>query len=429
MEIIVILALIIINGIFAMAEIAIISAKRSKLSRLAQDGDENAKTVLDLSKNPNRFLSTIQIGITLIGILAGAFGGATVAENLSSTIATVPYLAPFSEALGLVIVVVLITYLSLVIGELVPKRIGLNNPESIARALAKPIQLLSVFLSPFVDILSGSTDALLKLFGVKMQTQAGVSEDELKMLIKEGAKIGIFEIAEKDIFERTLRLGDKRVSALMSARSEIIWLEVTNPVTVIRKKILKELHSYFPVCDGSLDKLLGVVATREALAQYFKDGQIHLKDLVRKPATVPENMPALKVLELFKKSGVHVAMVVDEYGSLAGLISLNDILEAIVGDIPSVDDIKEQEIVKRKDGSYLVDGLVTLDEIKDRLKLKKLPGEKSGLFNTVGGFLMHRAGRIPVTGDVFEVEDLRLEVLDMDGNRVDKVMVQVKKSS
>jgi len=427
MEIIIILILVLVNGLFAMAEIAIISAKKSKLQRLAQDGDKNAQTILELSKNPNRFLSTIQIGITLIGIFAGAFGGATVAENLSGSLKAFPLVAPFSDAIALTLVVVAITYLSLVIGELVPKRIGLTKPDLISLIFAQPVKLLEIVFSPLVGILSTSTDWILRIFGISQTETASVSEEELKMLIKEGARVGVFELAEKDIFERTLRLGDKSVQALMTPRNDILWLDISSSFANIRKKILQELHSYFPVCKGTLDQLEGVIATREALAQYLKEGEIHLHELVRKPATIPENMLALNVLELFKKTGVHIAMVVDEYGNMVGLITLNDILEAIVGDIPSVDEMKEQEISKRKDGSYLIDGMVTLDEFKEKLKIRRLQGEKSGGFNTVGGFVMHSLGRVPVSGDFFEEEHFRFEVVDMDGNRVDKVLVTKQK--
>lgn len=427
MELIIIILLIIVNGVFAMAEIAIISIKRSKLQRLSSEGDINAQALLELSKNPNRFLSTIQIGITLIGIFAGAFGGATIARGVSSALSTIPPLAQFSDALALFLVVLVITYLSLVVGELVPKRIALVNPDSIALVLARPMRFLSQLFAPVVDILSFSTDWMLKAFGVNTSDEVRVSEEEVKMLIKEGARVGVFEVAEKDIFERTLRLGDKKVSALMTPRTEVVWIDVSSSFASIRKKILTEIHSYFPVAKGSLEHVEGVVATRDIFAQYLKKGKVHVEELVRKPATVPENMPALNVLELFKKTGVHVAMVVDEYGNMEGLISLNDILEAIVGDIPSIDDMKEQEIMKRKDGSYLVDGIAPLDEVKDKLKIKRLPGEHGGGFNTIGGFMMHSLGRLPVSGDTYEHELWKFEVVDMDGNRVDKVLISKKK--
>lgn len=427
MELIIIILLIVINGIFAMAEIAIISVKRSKLQRLSNEGNTNAQTLLELSKNPNRFLSTVQIGITLIGIFAGAFGGATVAEGLSNTLSTVAVLAPFSDAIALTLVVVVITYLSLVVGELVPKRIALVNPDSIALVLGRPMMFLSKIFSPIVDVLSISTDWILKAFGINVTEEVRVSEEEVKMLIKEGARVGVFEMAEKDIFERTLRLGDKKVSALMTPRNEVVWIDVSSSFASVRKKILNEIHSYFPVAKDSLENVEGVVATRDIFAQYLKKGKVHVEELIRKPATVPENMPALNVMELFKKTGVHVAMVVDEYGNMEGIISLNDILEAIVGDIPSVDDMKEQEIMKRNDGSYLVDGMAPLDEVKDKLKIKRLPGEHDGGFNTMGGFMMHSLSRLPVSGDMYEHDVWKFEVVDMDGNRVDKVLITKKK--
>lgn len=410
-----------------MAEIAIISAKRSRLQKLASEGDEKAALVLALSKNPNRFLSTIQIGITLIGIFAGAFGGATLAEKLSVTLSTIPAIAPFSQPVALTIVVLFITYLSVVLGELVPKRLGLVNPDATARLVVTPVSILSRIFSPLVTVLSVSTDWFLGLFGIRVSEKPSISEEELKLLIKEGAKVGVFELAEKDIFERTLRVGNKNVSALMTPRNEIIWIDIDSSFSQIKKTILSELHSYFPVCKDNVDTILGVVATREVLAEFMKKGNVHISTHLRKPPIVPENMPALKVLELFKKTGVHVAIVIDEYANLQGLISLNNIMSAIVGDIPTIDEIEDHEITKRKDGTFLIDGLILLDELKEKLKIKAFPGEKNASFHTIGGFVMSRLGRVPKTGDKVEFDEYTVEVIDMDGNRVDKVLLSKKR--
>lgn len=422
MEIIIILLLILLNGIFAMVEIAVVSARKSRLQHLAKEGSKNAQAVLDIKDSPNRFLSTVQIGITLIGILAGAFGGATIAENLAAYFKTIPSLAPYSEAIGIAIVVASITYLSLIIGELVPKRLGLSNPELIASAAARPMRALSKISAPLVYLLSLSTDFILQVFQIKPKEET-VSVEELRMLIREGTRMGVFETAEKDIVERTLKLGDKKVSTLMTPSKEIIWLDIDSSFKALRNKIAKNPHSHFPVCRDTLDKVLGVVRTEDILANFLIEEKIDLKKFLHKHIFIPESTDGLKVLELFKKSGIHMALVIDEYGNVQGIISMTDILEAIVGDIPSIDELGEQEIMKRDDGSWLIDGLVQIDEFKEYFHINRLPGEKSGNYHTIGGFVMYKLNRIPTTGDSFELEALKFEVMDMDSNRVDKILV------
>src|SRR3989338_3288618 len=423
MEIVIVLLLILLNGIFAMAEIAVVSARKSKLQHQANEGNKSAQAALELARNPNKFLSTIQIGITLIGIFAGAFGGATIAESLSKQLSLIPVLNPYSDALGLAIVVITITYLSLIIGELVPKRIGLNYPEKIASFLARPMNAISKASSPFVFLLSASTDWILRILSIKPSTEPTISEEEIKILIREGSKTGVFEKAEKDILERTLRLGDKKVNTLMTSRKEIVWLEIDSSFKTIRNKITKNPHSHFPVCRDNLDKVIGIVRTKDVLTNFLLEEKINLKQFVTKPLFIPESMDGLKVLELFKKSGVHMALVIDEYGNIQGLLSLTDILEAIVGDIPTINELEEQEIVKRDNGTWLVDGLVSIDEFKEYFRIRKLPSERSGTFHTIGGFVMNKLGRIPVLGDKFEWDSLGFEVMDMDGNRVDKILI------
>lgn len=423
MEILIVLLLIILNGILAMAEIAIISLRKHKLQQQAREGNKNAEAALELANNPNRFLSTIQVGITLVGIFAGAFGGATIAETLSEKLSTIPILDPYSDALGLFIVVAAISYLSLIIGELVPKRIALSNPERIALLVSRPMNLLSSIASPVVGLLSVSTDWVLRIIQIKPQGEVLISEEEVRLMIKEGARTGVFEITEKDIVERTFSLGDRKVASLMTSRKEIIWLDIDSTFKTIRSKIGKNPHSHYPVCRNTLDKVVGVIRTEDILTDFLVGEKMDIKKALRKPLFVPTNVPVLKVLELFKKSGIHFALVVDEYGSLQGLISLTDILEAIVGDIPHADELEEKEIVKRDENSWYVDGLVPIDELKDYFQLKKLPGEKTGTFHTVGGFIMQRLGKIPVTGDSFELDQYHFEVVDMDGNRVDKALI------
>ena len=428
MEIIIILLLILLNGIFAMAEIAIISAKKHKLQKSAQEGNEGSRKALELADSPNRFLSTVQIGITLVGIFAGAFGGATIAKQLSSQLEAFPMLAPYHDSIALGIVVFVITYLSLVIGELVPKRLALSYPNGIAKVVAQPMDMLSQIARPFVALLSYSTDGILKLLRVKPSTEAAVSEEEVRMMIKKGTEVGIFELAEKNIVERTFRLSDRQVNSLMTPRKQIIWLEMGSSFDTIRNKVTKNTHSYYPVCKNSLDSVIGIIRTEHILTNYLIEDSINLEKTLHKPLFIPSNTPALKVLELFKKSGIHLALIVDEYGMIEGLLSLTDILEAIVGDIPNISENDEQEIIKRDSKSWLIDGLVSIEEFKDHFQIKKLPDEKSGNFDTLGGFVMNRLGRIPMTSDKIEYDNYTMEIVDMDGNRVDKILLTKKKS-
>ncbi len=426
MEILIVIFLIILNGIFAMAEIAIVSSRKSKLQHLANEGSKRAQAALELSKNPNRFLSTVQIGITLIGIFAGAFGGATIAESLSEQLKNIPSIAQYSDAVALGIVVTVITYLSLIIGELVPKRLALSHPERFAIILARPMNLVSQITAPLVTLLSVSTDVILRILRIKPNTEPSVSDEEVSMLLREGTQVGVFEIAEKDIVERTLKLGDKRIPALMTPRKEIVWIDIDSSMRTIRNTILESSLAYYPVCRDSLDKVVGIVRSEDVLRTFLMDEKVDLKKFLIKPVFIPESMDPLQVLENFKKTGVHTALVIDEFGNVQGLLSLNDILEAIVGDIPSVNDIDEAEIVKRDDNSWLLDGLLSIDEFKEHFHIKKLPEEKAGVFHTIGGFVMHHLGKIPNTGDTFEWDKFIFEIVDMDGNRVDKVLLTKK---
>lgn len=421
MEILFILLLIVLNGIFAMAEIAIVTSRKTRLQQKANEGDRNAKIALELANNPNRLLSTIQIGITLIGIFAGVFGGATIAKSLSKQFDIFPFLGPYSDALSLTIVVAVITYFTLVIGELVPKRLALNNPEKVAIFIAAPMNFLSSISSPLVALLSVSTDWILKLFGIKPLKETPISEEEIRALIKEGARIGTLKLAKKDILERIFKVADKTVNKLMTPRTDIIWIDIDEAFESVRNKIISDTHSYYPVCRGSLEKVIGIVRTEDILSNFLVKGKINLNEVLLKPLFVPENTDTLHVLEQFKKTAIHMALIVNEYGSIQGLVWLQDILEAIVGEIPKVEK-EEKDIIKREDGSYLVDGLVTIDEFKDHFKIKNILDEKSNNFHSIGGLVMTKVGRIPVVGDNFESEIFRFEVIDMDGNRVDKVL-------
>lgn len=427
MEIIIVLSLIVLNGVLAMAEIAIVSARKSKLQHDANDGDINAQAALDLSNSPNRFLSTVQIGITFIGIFAGAFGGETIANNLSQILKGIPLIAPYSNGISLFLVVSLITYLSLVIGELVPKRLALNNPEKVAKFVAQPMNVLSTLTSPLVSLLTFSSDWILHLLHAKPSDDPSISDEEVKLLMKEGARVGVFDIAEKDIVERTLRLGDKNITSMMTPRGEIVWLNIENSFESIKNRVTRTPHAYYPVCKEGLDKVLGIIQTNDLLSHFLVEENLDLTKTMHKPIFVPDTMEALRVLEIFKKTGIHIALIVDEYGSVIGLLSLADILEEIVGDIPTADELVEEDFMKRENGSFFVDGLVSIEELKAFFKIKKIPDEKAGTFHTVGGLAMARIGRVPVSGDTFDIGSLHFEVIDMDDNRVDKVMITPSK--
>ncbi|MGP1382531.1 MAG: hemolysin family protein [Thainema sp.] len=423
-EILVILLLVMANGLFAMSEMAIVSARKTRLQQLANQGDLRAQAALDLANSPNRFLSTVQIGITLVGILAGAFGGATLSTSLSELFSQIPALAPFSATLSLLAVVLLITYLSLVVGELIPKRLALNAPEKIASAIAIPMQLLSAIASPAVRLLSASTELGLKLFGVgPTETEPLVTEDEIKVLLEQGREAGMFEAAEQDMVERIFRLDDQPISALMTPRPDIVWLNLNSSADENRLKITQSDHSRFPVCQNTLDNVLGVVHITDLLARSMSGEPMDLTSALRQPLFVPETTRALRIMEMFKQSDTHIAIAVDEYGVIQGIVTLNDILEAIIGDLPSVGQSDDTSAVQREDGSWLLDGMVSIEKFKDLFQLSRLPGEEMGNYQTLGGFVITHLGRIPVAADHFEWGGLRFEVMDMDGNRVDKMLV------
>lgn len=421
LEILFIFSLIIANGVFAMAEMAVVSARKARLQHLVNEGNAKARIALELANFPDRFLSTIQIGITSVGILAGAIGGATIAEQLGSRLRAIPVLSPYSEAIGVGIVVLGITYLSLVLGELVPKRLALNNPERIASLMARPMRALSIASSPVVKLLGVSTHFILSILRIRESTEPPVTEEEIKVLIEQGTKFGIFEESEQYMLKNVFRLGDKRVSALMTPRLDIVWLDVDAALDVIREKVVSAHYSRFPVCKGGLDNVVGIVKAREFLA-CSSDSDFDWKKLIRKPLLIPESRSALDTLESFKRAHLHIALVVDEYGAVEGLVTTNDILEAIVGDITSSGQ-GEGYVVQREDGSWLLDGALSLDDLKEILPVGQFPGEERGLYQTLAGFIMTSLGRVPSTADSFEWRGLLFEVVDMDGKRIDKVMV------
>ncbi len=423
MEILIIFLLMICNALFAMSEMAVVASRKVRLQQWANQGNARAQVALDLAQSPNRFLSTIQVGITLIGILAGAFGGTTVARSLEGYLKGIPYLRGYSEVLSLGIVVLGITYLSIVLGELVPKRLALNNPERIASAIAVPLRLLATITHPVVQVLTISSEGVLKLLGYQPSREPPITEEEIKVLIEQGTQAGVFAEKEKDIIKSVFRLADREVGVLMTTRLEIVWLDLNAPIEENRVKIMDHPYSRFPVAQDNLDNVLGVVRAKDLLDQGLSSQLMDLKEKMTPPLFVSENAPALHLLEMFKKSRPHLALVVDEYGGIQGLVTLNDILESIVGEISSQNQLAEPQAVQREDGSWLVDGMVPVDEFKEIFDLVRLPGEGSGHFQTLGGFIMMQMGRVPRPADHFEWEGLRFEVVDMDGKRIDKVLI------
>ena len=422
-EIVIILILIVINGIFAMAEFAIVSVKKIRLQQRADQGDTRAAAALELANEPTRFLSTIQIGITLVGIFAGAFGGATVAKGVAVYLKDFPALAPYSDILGITLVVLVITYLTLIFGELVPKRLALNNAESIASAIAKPMRLLSLITAPLVIILSYSTEAMLRVIQFRKITEPPVTEEEIKIMLAESTEAGVFEKAELSMVEGVFELGDRRVDSLMTHRSDIIALDLNDPTDKNLRKMTTSGQSNFPVYDGYLDNIAGMVSVKEVLTMMVEGGTPDIKASVTKPLFAPQALPVLKLLESFKETGVHIALVTDEYGSIQGVITLHDILEAIISNVRTLGEPVDTQIVVREDGSWLINGNTPVDNIRKILSVDSFPGEEHGHYRTIAGLILFILERIPKTGDHLEVGGLRYEVVDMDGNRIDKVLV------
>lgn len=422
-EILIIFLLILANGLLAMAELAIVSARKARLEQSVQEGDERSRLALKLATAPGYFLAAVQVGITLVGILSGAFAGATIAEELEGWLGEVFGLQPYFTALSVGVVVLFITYFSLVLGELAPKQIALNNPEGIAARLAPPMHTLTRLVLPLVKFLNASTGLVIKLLGIRPSPEPKVSEEEIKIMIGQGTDAGVFEPMEEEIVDQVFRLGDLKAENLLTPRTEIDWLDLDDPPELLRQQIVESIHTYLPVARGSLDDLAGFIRGKDLLAQSLCGEPFDLLAVTRPPLLVPESTPALEVLERFKQTRVHIAFVLDEYGGIQGLLTSTDLLEAMVGDLPELHETPDPDIVQREDGSYLLDGLLAIDRFKELFGLKSLPGEEDRLFQTLGGFVMTSLGRVPKPGDHFHFQSLRIEVMDMDGNRVDKLLV------
>jgi len=416
-EILIIFLLIILNGIFAMSEIAVVSSKKPRLQQRANEGDLRAKRALELSANPNLFLSTVQVGITLIGVLAGAVGGATLGDQLAPIIAQITFLEPYATSLALFIVVLLITYFSIVLGELVPKRIGLQNPERLAASLSGLMLFVSRIFKPLVWLLTRSSDLVLRLLGQKPSIESPVTEEEILVQIDQGTQAGVIEETEQDMVEGVFRMHERRVFSLMTPRSEIVWLDIKDSPEEIQKVIEESMFSRFPVCEDSLDNVLGIIKARDLLLESLHGEPLALKRNLQQIKYIPETAFASRALELFKTGAAEMLLIVDEFGSVQGILTINDILEEIVGDL----EIGEPQATQRQDGSWLLDGMLSIEDFKEIFNIRRIPDEDE--YETLGGFIMTSLGRVPKPADRFEWTVYRFEVMDMDGNRVDKVLV------
>ncbi|MFI0425827.1 MAG: hemolysin family protein [Flavobacterium sp.] len=420
MEILIILFLILLNGVFSMSEIALISARKNRLETAAKKGNKNAKAALDLANSPNEFLSTVQIGITLIGILTGIYSGDKITQDMQDFVATYEVLKPYSHSIAVGIVVVTLTFFSLVLGELLPKRIGLNYPEGIAKAVAYPMKIVSTVTMPFIWLLTTSTDSLLKMLQIKPTADGKVTEEEIKAIIKEGTEVGEVQEIEQDIVERVFHIGDRKVNSLMTHRSDIVYLSLEDSKEEIKAKVIDELHSVYPVCEDNLDNVIGLVLLKDLFVS-FESGTFDLKSITKEPVYLIEQTSAYKALENFKTSKLHYAFVVDEHAIFQGVITLNDILEALVGDASDFDE-DEYKLIANEDGTWLVDGQYSLHDFLTFFDLDELTTDYE--VTTVSGFFITELGNIPTQGEKIIWNKLELEALAMDGAKIDKVLIK-----
>jgi len=423
MEILILVFLFLLNGVFAMSEMAIVSARKIRLQQSAQEGHFSAKAALRLANEPSHFLSTIQVGITLIGILSGAFGEAALSGRLAAYLEQFPEIAPYSRGLSLAVVVIGITYFSLIVGELVPKRLALQKPEKIAMVIARPMNLISLAAYPLVKILSLSTDFILRLFRARQPEEPLITEKEIRIMIDQGTAAGVFDKSEQEMVSNVLRLDNLRVGAIMTPRMDIYYLDIKDSFEENRRKIIDSPYSRIPVCKDGLDNVIGFVQAKDLLTKALLGENMDLGRLIKTPRYVPRSLNPMQLLEEFKRSKTPMALVVDEYGEVAGLVTLKDVMEAIVGDIPMTEWEEEPEAVQRNDGSWLLDGMLSTEKFKQIFDLEELPDEATGNFHTIGGFVMLQLGHVPRAADHFEWNHLRFEVVDMDKNRVDKLLV------
>ncbi|MDP3928662.1 MAG: hemolysin family protein [Bacteroidota bacterium] len=421
MELFIILLLILLNGVFSMSEIAMVSARKSRLESAAKKGDKSAQKALDLSNNPSKFLSTVQIGITLIGILTGIYSGEKIQDDLVQYLNTFAFLREQSSAIATAIIVITLTFFSLVLGELVPKRIGLTMPEKISKMLAFPMYYISVIVAPFIWLLTFTGDLLIKLFQIKPSSDSKVTEEEIKAIIQEGTEGGAIQEIEQDIMERVFNLGDRKVASLMTHRSDIITLRVDEAADTIRNIVNDEMHSVYPVVNHKFD-VVGIVSLKD-LFKCINKADFKLGDYLNEPQFLSETLTAYEALKNFKQSKIHQGIVIDEYGQMQGLLTMNDLLEALVGDVSEFYS-EDYTFVERADGTWLIDGQYPLPEFLHKFDLDDMA--ESLPFNTISGLILHQLRRIPMAGDTMKWMNFTIEILDMDGARIDKVLVSLK---
>ncbi len=423
-EALILLFLILGNGLFAMAEIALVSSRKARLQQWADSGDPKARKALDLLHTPGHFLATMQVGMTLIAIIEGAYGGKEFADHVGEWFVHLGYFGRFSHILAFWVVVLCIAYLQVLIGELVPKALAFRYSEHIARHVSRPVDRLIRFGAPLVKFLNASTEGLLKLFGGKTSRDSSVTEEEISMMLAQGTKAGVCEASQQDMMESVIEMSDRRITSIMTARPDIAWLETDATVQDIQSVLAASPYSRFPVCSGGFDNVVGVVHTKAILARVLSGESVDLQSLAKPIPTIPDSVHVLKALEAFRASGATMAFVSDEYGSILGLVTLDDVLSNILGDMASQQGhIGDPDSFQRPDGSWLVDGTKPVEEIKELLNIESLPDEDEGAYQTLGGFVMAQLGRIPKVGDAFESDGRRYEVMDMDGHRVDKVLI------
>jgi magnesium and cobalt exporter, CNNM family len=418
--ILILIGLILLNGLFSMAEIALVSARKARLEGQANRGDKKAREALDLANHPDTFLSTVQIGITLISILTGIFSGKQLTDDLAAVFNRWPQVAPYSHGIATTIVVIIITYFSLVFGELIPKRLGLARPEGIAKFMARPMRVVTKITYPFIWLLMKSSHLIVRLFNIKSD-DGQVTEEEIKAIISEGTEHGAIEEAEQEIIERIFHLGDRNITSLMTHRSDIIWFDLNDNEEKIKEKIIREPHSVYPICDGHIDNIKGMVSIKDL---YVANDLTLFKHLMKPALFIPENNTAYQVLEKFRKTKIHGCFIVDEYGSILGMITLTDIMEAIIGDIPQPH-ISDYAITEREDGTYLVDAQIPFYDFLSRFEQTEWMNEGEQDFDTLAGFILHQLKRIPHAGDKLTWKGFSFEILDMDGHRIDKVLVKI----
>lgn len=421
MDFLILFGLIVLNGIFAMSEIALVTARKTRLIKLAADGDGAASVALELGEDPTKFLSTIQVGITSIGILNGIVGEALLAGPLSLRLQSFGVAETTASYVATATVVIVVTYVSIVVGELVPKRLGQINPEPVARLVARPMQALAVITRPFVVLLSVSTNALLRIMGVKQNIQSGVTEEEIRTLLEEGSEAGVIEQHQHEMVRNVFRLDDRKLGSLMIPRSEIVFIDIKRPPEENLRQLIESEHSRFPVCDGGLDKMLGVIHAKQVLAWIARGRTPDYAASLHPGIYLPETLTGMELVEQFRVNNMQMAFVIDEYGDIEGLVTLQDALEAVTGEF-TPRNAEDAWAVRRDDGSWLLDGAIPIPEMKDRLELKSVPEEDRRHYHTLSGMVMLLLGRVPATGDCADWEGWRFEVVDMDKNRIDKVL-------